>query len=251
MDTQKAMSLIRSILDANPTAVLTGSRALLLQGFKLRNEPTDIDFWIPEGSVFQIVPGMSLPKTKKQIETEKAENIQRQADDAISKMHCAKGSLVVTLDVLRDLLRQNPGHRQTIRTTLYNSFNGAVTFDELQPSEYVDFYTKVVDILNIKNSDTDTALLRQQVIVNNKTVADKEDYGEFSGQITRYLYNDQYKIEVHTGDPHEVRIPVVIQSIKCSPHIDILKAKFKFIHNGSPTIAKHKNDIIFFLAANF
>lgn len=177
MDTQKAMSLIRSILDANPTAVLTGSRALLLQGFKLRNEPTDIDFWIPEGSVFQIVPGMSLPKTKKQIETEKAENI--------------------------------------------------------------------------KNSDTDTALLRQQVIVNNKTVADKEDYGEFSGQITRYLYNDQYKIEVHTGDPHEVRIPVVIQSIKCSPHIDILKAKFKFIHNGSPTIAKHKNDIIFFLAANF
>jgi len=63
--------MYEEILKANPTCALVGSRALILQGFKVRREPKDIDIYDPE-NVFKIVPGMTLPEPKEnQTEEEK------------------------------------------------------------------------------------------------------------------------------------------------------------------------------------
>lgn len=43
----KLIEIAKKILEANPSAYLSGSLALKLQGFPNPNEPEDIDIWIP------------------------------------------------------------------------------------------------------------------------------------------------------------------------------------------------------------
>lgn len=176
MQSDKKIKFIKAVLEANPLAQLTGGEALVSLQFKVRREPADIDFWVPKGTHFIIVAGMSYPKSAKQIEQEKAEEAGKAA-------------------------------------TTNGEF---VTTGSSKPKE--------------KHFEN-------------------EDY--IGSNVTRYEY-EGIKVEVHEGSEGEVREPKIGRNyFRCSSHLDIIKAKLKFIRTDSPTKERHRNDVIFFLSANF
>lgn len=54
--------MYKEILQSNSECALTGSHSLILQGFKVKREPKDIDIYDPTDK-FKTIPGMSLPKS--------------------------------------------------------------------------------------------------------------------------------------------------------------------------------------------
>lgn len=137
--------LISDILRVNPAAMLAGSVALVLQDLKVKNEPRDIDIWIPYD--YKFIP--------------------------LDSMTC------------------------------------------IGPGEY-----------------------------NNP-----------SCPMSLRFVAGETKIEIHEGEERESREPIFLCAedflIPCCHYSEIIKAKLVFMEKGSPTIQKHKEDILYLLQNNF
>lgn len=56
----KLLEIAKEIIKANPSALLSGSLALRLQGLQTRREPTDIDLWMPKGKIINTIENMLI-----------------------------------------------------------------------------------------------------------------------------------------------------------------------------------------------
>jgi len=244
---EKIEQLIAELLKANPQAMLTGSRALMAQGFKVRREPVDIDIWVPHGVAFNLIPGMIYPKTAAQVKAELA------AEKPVDTQATAAASTAKTIDEMLDVLRaivQNANSEKKIRIRGILQTYGASALPSLSIDAVAKAYADIVALDSITVKSTSSVATTGPEVMAMVNKATEEDYGETDYKIVRYMYEGR-KVEVHYGRENEVRKPVKLMLGNASYYVDILKEKLAFVHQGSPTIQRHKDDVIFFLTANF
>jgi len=82
---EKMMEAIKQILSSNPNCALVGGNSFLLQKKKIRRQPVDIDIYCPDG-VFNIIPGMSMPKID--VAKEKEDGYNEEDDNSIDTRKC-------------------------------------------------------------------------------------------------------------------------------------------------------------------
>lgn len=252
--------IIKTILNANPFALLTGSRALTLQGFKVRNEPNDIDIWVPHGTHFNLIPGMIYPKTAQQVEAElKAKEqttntaaVVAPAEEKKGRLEVIGGIALLLVDNFKCIQNNRSLNRQI--NELFEEYEApGYDLGALDDNDLTAFGKELSKLLGetygSKVKVASTPVFDEQELA--QVVHKDSSAGVEDRSITRYLI-DGIKVEVHEGYIGEVRSSAdCIDGIKCSHHADIIKAKFKFIRKGSPTKDRHKDDIIFFLTANY
>lgn len=241
--------VIEEILKANPAAMLTGSRALIAQGFKVRNEPNDVDIWLPDGVHFQLIPGMIYPKSKEQVEAELAEAqpVQVIASETAPVLNLNDVYADVR-NMVADAILYDETARSSIRH-LINKFD-ARGITNIPSEKIIEFKAALETLLKSKSSKASCASVTDFTACASKPKDNAPSGEPIDYKITIYKY-EGLKIEVHSGRPGEVRKPVECMPGSVCHYLSIINEKIAFVRTDSPTLDRHRNDVIYFLTANF